>query len=168
MDRDHQIAHCVRGAVGGEKERLFCTACLVRTGRYHFYKLKKKSQVDSPMPTLPSPGGDTLPLQCSPTSSQRVLPSRQPASAIYLPPILAARSHLRPASMCQANGAYSREQFKPQATRKWGGLNRSPSPTSLHEGVRGPGRRAAHWAGEHVSDQILTMFIPMLFSLGTC
>ncbi|XP_074182492.1 UPF0193 protein EVG1 isoform X4 [Rhinolophus sinicus] len=62
--------------------------------------------------------GDTLPLQCSPTSSQRVLPSRQPASAIYLPPILAARSHLRPASMCQANGAYSREQFKPQATRK--------------------------------------------------
>nr|XP_019608542.1 PREDICTED: UPF0193 protein EVG1 isoform X2 [Rhinolophus sinicus] len=62
--------------------------------------------------------GNTLPLQCSPTSSQRVLPSRQPASAIYLPPILAARSHLRPASMCQANGAYSREQFKPQATRK--------------------------------------------------
>uniref|UniRef100_A0A8C6CA89 Uncharacterized protein n=1 Tax=Monodon monoceros TaxID=40151 RepID=A0A8C6CA89_MONMO len=62
-------------------------------------------------------GGDTLPLQCSPTSSQRVLPSKQPASAIYLPPILAVRSHLRPASMCQANGAYSREQFKPQATR---------------------------------------------------
>ncbi|XP_029060817.1 UPF0193 protein EVG1 isoform X1 [Monodon monoceros] len=61
--------------------------------------------------------GDTLPLQCSPTSSQRVLPSKQPASAIYLPPILAVRSHLRPASMCQANGAYSREQFKPQATR---------------------------------------------------
>ncbi|XP_057412373.1 UPF0193 protein EVG1 isoform X5 [Balaenoptera acutorostrata] len=60
--------------------------------------------------------GDTLPLQCSPTSSQRVLPSKQPASAIYLPPILAIRSHLRPASMCQANGAYSREQFKPQAT----------------------------------------------------
>nr|XP_058936186.1 UPF0193 protein EVG1 isoform X2 [Kogia breviceps] len=59
--------------------------------------------------------GDTLPLQCSPTSSQRVLPSKQLASAIYLPPILAARSHLRPASMCQANGAYSRDQFKPQA-----------------------------------------------------
>ncbi|XP_010958625.1 UPF0193 protein EVG1 isoform X2 [Camelus dromedarius] len=61
--------------------------------------------------------GDPLPLQCSPASSQRVLPSKQPASAIYLPPILAARSHLRPASKCQANGAYSREQFKPQATR---------------------------------------------------
>ncbi|XP_040844084.1 UPF0193 protein EVG1 [Ochotona curzoniae] len=63
--------------------------------------------------------GDTLPLQCSPTSSQRGSPGRQPlpAPAIYLPPILAARSHLRPVSLCQANGAYSREQFKPQATR---------------------------------------------------
>ncbi|XP_074247004.1 UPF0193 protein EVG1 isoform X4 [Saimiri boliviensis] len=62
--------------------------------------------------------GDALPLQCSPTSSQRVLPSKQIVSPIYLPPILAARPHLRPASMCQANGAYSREQFKPRATRK--------------------------------------------------
>ncbi|XP_045322027.1 UPF0193 protein EVG1 isoform X1 [Leopardus geoffroyi] len=61
--------------------------------------------------------GDTLPLQCSPTSSQRVLPPKQPASAIYLPPILVARPHLRPASVCQAGGAYSREPFKPQATR---------------------------------------------------
>ncbi|XP_033622118.1 UPF0193 protein EVG1 isoform X3 [Fukomys damarensis] len=31
--------------------------------------------------------------------------------------IITTRSHLRPASLCQANGAYSREQFKPQATR---------------------------------------------------
>uniref|UniRef100_F7HWU8 Chromosome 22 open reading frame 23 n=1 Tax=Callithrix jacchus TaxID=9483 RepID=F7HWU8_CALJA len=62
-------------------------------------------------------GGDALPLQCSPTSSQRVLPSKQTASPIYLPPILAAHPHLRPASLCQANGAYSREQFKPRATR---------------------------------------------------
>ncbi|XP_054097309.1 UPF0193 protein EVG1 isoform X1 [Callithrix jacchus] len=61
--------------------------------------------------------GDALPLQCSPTSSQRVLPSKQTASPIYLPPILAAHPHLRPASLCQANGAYSREQFKPRATR---------------------------------------------------
>ncbi|XP_021114677.1 UPF0193 protein EVG1 isoform X6 [Heterocephalus glaber] len=61
--------------------------------------------------------GDPLPLRCSPTSSQTASPSKQPASAIYLPPILTARSHLRPASLCQANGAYSREQFKPQATR---------------------------------------------------
>uniref|UniRef100_A0ABI8A6H5 Uncharacterized protein n=1 Tax=Felis catus TaxID=9685 RepID=A0ABI8A6H5_FELCA len=66
---------------------------------------------------LISLGGDTLPLQCSPTSSQRVLPPKQPASAIYLPPILVARPHLRPASVCQAGGAYSREPFKPQATR---------------------------------------------------
>ncbi|XP_004676507.1 PREDICTED: UPF0193 protein EVG1 [Condylura cristata] len=61
--------------------------------------------------------GESLPLQCSPTSSQRVLPAKEPASATYLPPILAAQSHLRPASVCQANGAYHREQFKPQATR---------------------------------------------------
>uniref|UniRef100_G1SX65 Chromosome 22 open reading frame 23 n=1 Tax=Oryctolagus cuniculus TaxID=9986 RepID=G1SX65_RABIT len=62
-------------------------------------------------------GGGALPLQCSPTSSQRGSPCKQPAPAIYLPPILAARTHLRPASLCQANGAYSREQFKPRATR---------------------------------------------------
>uniref|UniRef100_A0A8C8YS09 Chromosome 22 open reading frame 23 n=1 Tax=Prolemur simus TaxID=1328070 RepID=A0A8C8YS09_PROSS len=77
-----------------------------------------------PKPTTYTPetcellrGGDTLPLQCSPTSSQRVSSSKQPASPIYLPPILAAHSHLRPASVCRANGAYSREQFRPQATR---------------------------------------------------
>ncbi|XP_057647217.1 UPF0193 protein EVG1 isoform X2 [Chionomys nivalis] len=61
--------------------------------------------------------GAPLPLQCNPTSSQRGSPSKKPATAIYLPPILATHSHLRPASMCQANGAYNREQFKPQATR---------------------------------------------------
>lgn len=116
-------------------------------------------------PTLPSPGGNTLPLQCSPTSSQRVLPSKPPASAIYLPPILEARSHLRPASLCQANGAYSREQFKPRATRKWEGLDQSPSSTSLHKGDGGVwGRgRAAHRAGEHMSSHILSFYL----SLGT-
>ncbi|XP_037016369.2 UPF0193 protein EVG1 isoform X2 [Artibeus jamaicensis] len=61
--------------------------------------------------------GDTLPVHCSPTSSQRALPPKQPDSAVCLPPILVARPHLRPASLCQANGAYSREQFKPRATR---------------------------------------------------
>ncbi|KAH0518800.1 UPF0193 protein EVG1-like protein [Microtus ochrogaster] len=61
--------------------------------------------------------GAPLPLQCNPTSSQRGSPSKKPATTIYLPPILATHSHLRPASMCQANGAYNREQFKPQATR---------------------------------------------------
>ncbi|XP_023574683.1 UPF0193 protein EVG1 isoform X1 [Octodon degus] len=44
-------------------------------------------------------------------------PSKQPASAICLSPGLTTRSHLRPASLCQANGAYSRDQFRPQATR---------------------------------------------------
>uniref|UniRef100_A0A8C6R4X4 RIKEN cDNA 1700088E04 gene n=1 Tax=Nannospalax galili TaxID=1026970 RepID=A0A8C6R4X4_NANGA len=62
-------------------------------------------------------GGAPLPLQCNPTSNQKGSPPKKPATAIYLPPILAAHSHLRPASMCQANGAYTREQFKPQATR---------------------------------------------------
>ncbi|XP_003470531.1 UPF0193 protein EVG1 isoform X2 [Cavia porcellus] len=62
-------------------------------------------------------GGDPLPLQCSPTSSQTASPAKQPASATYLPPTLTTRCHLRPASLCQANGAYTREQFKPQATR---------------------------------------------------
>ncbi|KAG3290965.1 UPF0193 protein EVG1 [Ictidomys tridecemlineatus] len=61
--------------------------------------------------------GDPLPLQCSPTSSQQGSPSKQLPPATHLPPALAARSRLRPASMCQANGAYSREQFKPRATR---------------------------------------------------
>ncbi|KAM6215836.1 UPF0193 protein EVG1 isoform 1-T1 [Rhynchocyon petersi] len=61
--------------------------------------------------------GHALPLQCSPTFSQRTSPPKQPAPAIYLPPVLAARPHLRPASLCQANGAYTREQFRPQATR---------------------------------------------------
>ncbi|XP_006890275.1 PREDICTED: UPF0193 protein EVG1 [Elephantulus edwardii] len=62
-------------------------------------------------------GGHALPLECSPTSSQRASPPKQPALALYLPPILATRPQLRPASKCQANGAYAREQFKPQATR---------------------------------------------------
>ncbi|XP_047407590.1 UPF0193 protein EVG1 isoform X4 [Sciurus carolinensis] len=61
--------------------------------------------------------GDSLPLQCSPTSSQQGAPSKQRPPATYLPLTLAARSHLRPASLCRANGAYSREQFKPRATR---------------------------------------------------
>lgn len=69
--------------------------------------------------TLLFPGGAPLPLQCNPTSSQRGSPPTKSATVIYLPPILAAHSHLRPASMCQANGAYSREQFKPRATSKW-------------------------------------------------
>lgn len=81
-------------------------------------------------PSTPSPGGDPLPLHCGPTASQRALRAREPASPLHLPPILGARSHLRPASLCQANGAYSREQFKPQATRKSG-------LTSVELGVQG-------------------------------
>ena len=114
-----------------------------------------------------------LPLHCSPTSSQRVLPPKQPDSAIYLPPILVARSHLRPASLCQANGAYSREQFKPRATRKLEGFDQRPSSMSLHEGlgcrkVGGAGRGwPAHRASEHVSNQIVLLFMPVLLRPGT-
>ncbi|XP_032692519.1 UPF0193 protein EVG1 isoform X1 [Lontra canadensis] len=128
LEQDHQILTTARYGVGvggwraeGKTSILFD---LLLTGGITFIISQNETQPNAggspppaPHPNLPSPGGDTLPLHCSPTSSQRVLPSKQPASAIYLPPILAARPHLRPASLCQANGAYSREPFKPQATR---------------------------------------------------
>ncbi|XP_071586707.1 UPF0193 protein EVG1 isoform X1 [Heliangelus exortis] len=62
--------------------------------------------------------GDTLPLQCHPTSS------KEPASAVpaFSPDVcqrckLPARPHLRPAKVCQAGDAYAREKFKPRAGR---------------------------------------------------
>uniref|UniRef100_A0A8C5ZQK8 Chromosome 22 open reading frame 23 n=1 Tax=Marmota marmota marmota TaxID=9994 RepID=A0A8C5ZQK8_MARMA len=76
-----------------------------------------KSAVYTPETRKLLKGGDPLPLQCNPTSSQQGSPSKQLPPATHLPPTLVARSRLRPASMCRANGAYSREQFKPRATR---------------------------------------------------
>ncbi|NWI64398.1 EVG1 protein, partial [Todus mexicanus] len=60
--------------------------------------------------------GDTLPLQCHPTSSKA--PAAPPSS----PPVcqrrrLSAKPHLRPAKVCQAGDAYTREKFKPRARR---------------------------------------------------
>ncbi|KAM6416859.1 UPF0193 protein EVG1 [Pluvialis apricaria] len=62
--------------------------------------------------------GGTLPLQCHPTSS------KEPAPAVpaFSPPVcqpsrLPAKPHLRPAKVCQAGDAYTREKFKPQARR---------------------------------------------------
>ncbi|XP_064011346.1 UPF0193 protein EVG1 isoform X2 [Pogoniulus pusillus] len=62
--------------------------------------------------------GDTLPLQLHPTSS------KEPELAVpaFSPPVcqhsrLSAKPHLRPAKVCQAGDAYSREKFKPQARR---------------------------------------------------
>ncbi|NXN95913.1 EVG1 protein, partial [Rhinopomastus cyanomelas] len=57
--------------------------------------------------------GDTLPLQCRPISS------KEPA---FTPPVcqrnrLSAKPHLRPAKVCQAGDAYTREKFRPRATR---------------------------------------------------
>ncbi|XP_074127777.1 UPF0193 protein EVG1 isoform X2 [Sminthopsis crassicaudata] len=59
--------------------------------------------------------GDALPPRCSPSSSQKPTPKR--VSTFCLPPILGPRPHLRPAEVCQANEAYSRDQFKPRPCR---------------------------------------------------
>ncbi|NXU52766.1 EVG1 protein, partial [Turnix velox] len=64
------------------------------------------------------PGGDTLPLQCRPTSSRApVLAAPAFSPAVCQPSKLSARPHLRPAKVCQAGDAYTREKFKPQARR---------------------------------------------------
>ncbi|KFP33566.1 UPF0193 protein EVG1, partial [Colius striatus] len=65
-----------------------------------------------------SPGGGTLPLQCRPTSSKE----RAPAAPVRCPAVcrtstLSAIPHLRPAEVCRAGDAYTREKFRPGATR---------------------------------------------------
>ncbi|XP_043821483.1 UPF0193 protein EVG1 isoform X2 [Dromiciops gliroides] len=60
-------------------------------------------------------GGDALPSQCNPTSSQKPTPKR--VNNVCLPPILASRPQLRPAEVCQASEAYTREQFRPKPCR---------------------------------------------------
>ncbi|NXY45603.1 EVG1 protein, partial [Ceuthmochares aereus] len=62
--------------------------------------------------------GDTLPLQCHPTSSKEPVP----AAPAFSPPVcqpcrLPAKPHLRPAKVCQAGDAYTREKFRPQPRR---------------------------------------------------
>ncbi|NXC15415.1 EVG1 protein, partial [Corythaeola cristata] len=65
-----------------------------------------------------SPGGDTLPLQCHPTSSKEPVPAAPAFSpAVHKPSRLSAKPHLRPAKVCQAGDAYTREKFRPQARR---------------------------------------------------
>uniref|UniRef100_A0A8D2MHN1 EVG1 protein n=1 Tax=Zonotrichia albicollis TaxID=44394 RepID=A0A8D2MHN1_ZONAL len=59
--------------------------------------------------------GDALPLQRFPPSSQQPVPV--PHAAACQPGRLPARPLLRPAKVCQAGDAYSREKFKPQPTR---------------------------------------------------
>ncbi|NWH63529.1 EVG1 protein, partial [Geococcyx californianus] len=63
-----------------------------------------------------SQGGDTLPLQCHPTSS------KEPAEPALSPPVrqlsrLPAKPQLRPAKVCQAGDAYVREKFRPLPRR---------------------------------------------------
>ncbi|KAM6137384.1 UPF0193 protein EVG1 [Pterocles gutturalis] len=62
--------------------------------------------------------GGTLPLQCHRTSSKEPAPAA-PAFSLAVCQLsrLSARPHLRPANVCQAGDAYTREKFKPQATR---------------------------------------------------
>ncbi|XP_068938222.1 UPF0193 protein EVG1 isoform X2 [Petaurus breviceps papuanus] len=59
--------------------------------------------------------GDALPSHCNPASSQKPTPKR--VNSVCLPPILAPRPHLRPAEVCQASEAYTRDQFKPKPCR---------------------------------------------------
>ncbi|XP_015261477.1 PREDICTED: UPF0193 protein EVG1 [Gekko japonicus] len=63
--------------------------------------------------------GDSLPLHCNPTSSKEPqLPkavSSQPKVFLSFSPF--GRPHLRPAEACQAGDAYTRERFRPRATR---------------------------------------------------
>ncbi|NWS11381.1 EVG1 protein, partial [Pachyramphus minor] len=62
-----------------------------------------------------SPGGNALPVQWPPTSSKQPVPAFSPPAC--QPRRLPARPHLRPAKVCQAGDAYTREKFKPQPTR---------------------------------------------------
>ncbi|KFP91938.1 UPF0193 protein EVG1, partial [Apaloderma vittatum] len=62
--------------------------------------------------------GGTLPLQCHSTSSKEL----SPTAPAFSPPVcqhsrLSAKPHLRPAKVCQAGDAYTREKFKPRARR---------------------------------------------------
>ncbi|NXX84582.1 EVG1 protein, partial [Urocolius indicus] len=65
-----------------------------------------------------SPGGGTLPLQCRPTCSREPAPAAPaPSPAVCRPSSISAKPHLRPAEVCRAGDAYTREKFRPQATR---------------------------------------------------
>ncbi|XP_032543778.1 UPF0193 protein EVG1 [Chiroxiphia lanceolata] len=59
--------------------------------------------------------GNALPLQWPSTSSKQPVPASSPPAC--RPSRLPARPHLRPAKVCQAGDAYTREKFKPQPTR---------------------------------------------------
>ncbi|NXC43978.1 EVG1 protein, partial [Penelope pileata] len=62
--------------------------------------------------------GDALPRQCHPTSSQEAAPMPPALSpARHQLSKLSAKPHLRPAELCRAGDAYSREKFRPQARR---------------------------------------------------
>ncbi|XP_061495074.1 UPF0193 protein EVG1 isoform X2 [Rhineura floridana] len=62
--------------------------------------------------------GETFPARCSPTSSREPEPPKPispPKAFLSISPY--GRPRLRPAEMCRAGDAYTRERFRPQATR---------------------------------------------------
>ncbi|KAF7240524.1 UPF0193 protein EVG1 [Varanus komodoensis] len=62
--------------------------------------------------------GDSLPTHCSPTSSREPqLPKPVSPPRVVLTISSYGRPHLRPAEICRAGDAYTREKFRPQATR---------------------------------------------------
>ncbi|XP_033018954.1 UPF0193 protein EVG1 isoform X1 [Lacerta agilis] len=62
--------------------------------------------------------GDSLPDKCYPTSSKEPeLPKPVSPPKVFLSISPYGRPHLRPAAMCRAGDAYTREKFRPQATR---------------------------------------------------
>nr|XP_020643392.1 UPF0193 protein EVG1 [Pogona vitticeps]XP_020643393.1 UPF0193 protein EVG1 [Pogona vitticeps]XP_020643394.1 UPF0193 protein EVG1 [Pogona vitticeps] len=62
--------------------------------------------------------GDSLPIHCNPTSSREPQLSKPVSpSKVFLSINPYGRPHLRPAEICRAGDAYTREKFRPQATR---------------------------------------------------
>ncbi|NWS68235.1 EVG1 protein, partial [Crotophaga sulcirostris] len=62
--------------------------------------------------------GDTLPLQCHPTSYKEPSPAVPALSPpVFQPSRLPAKPQLRPAQVCRAGDAYVREKFRPLPRR---------------------------------------------------
>ncbi|XP_053109413.1 UPF0193 protein EVG1 isoform X2 [Hemicordylus capensis] len=63
--------------------------------------------------------GDPLPVHCSPTSSKEPELSKpvSPPPKAFMSISQFGRPHLRPAKVCRAGDAYTREKFRPRATR---------------------------------------------------
>lgn len=121
-----------------ERRKDFCTACLVRTGRYHFYKLKKKAKwIPRCQPFLPQE--ETL---CPYSAAQHpargsCLPGSQPRPSTCLPswrpdPTSGLPACARPTGPT----AGSSSSLKPPVSGRASTAAPLPPP-SLHEGGKG-------------------------------